>query len=163
MVHRVEAVIRPQRHLGKTILLVVHDADNLGAADRARKALFERWGYDVNLLNDNASSSAYESAVENADVVYVSERVWPSSVQGKLDDVKIGVVNEEGFLDGSLGLSGSNGTAYPDNRIDITDNGHYITSPFETGSLTLSLTSQSLRHHGGLLAAGASAGGGRRW
>ena len=154
--HSLDAVVQPEAgQNGKTILLIVRDGDDPGANDAARKSLLEGWGYTVNVLDDNASDSEYDNAIAQSDVVYVSERVSSGNVAGHLSDTSKGVVSEEGYLNDSLGLSNQNGPGYNDDRIDIDDNSHYITSQFSTGQLTLTTARQSLRRHNGSIADGA--------
>ena len=137
-----------------TILLVVPNAASLTAQDSVKKALMESWDYSVVLISANDTQGNFDAAVATSDAAYVSEEVSSSDVSTKLTSATIGVVLEEGALSDEIGFS-SGKLNYTDSAIDITDNTHYITSVFSTGSLTITSSAQSLHYLDGTIAAGA--------
>ena len=160
--HEVSAVITPRAKNETTILLVVKDPSNMATEDKAKKSLFEEWGYDVDVLDQRASASEYDEAADEADVAYISERAESGNVDTKLTYATIGVVNEEGYLNDALGLSSHNGYDFTADRIRITDNSHFITQPFSEGPLIILDDNQRLRRHVGQLGDGAQVLGRRR-
>jgi hypothetical protein len=141
---------------GGAVLLVVGDKTTPSAQDAAKKTLIESWGYTVTMIDDAESQAAFDAAVATSDVAYVSEEVSSSNVGTKLTGACIGVLNEEADLLDELGISSTYGS-FTSSTIDITDNSHYITSPFSTGSLTIASLAQELRSVSGTIAGGAQA------
>lgn len=120
------------------LLLVVGDDNpiDMAPSDAKLRDILESWGYSVTLLQDNVSQTAYDSAVAINDVVYISETASSASVGTKLTNAPIGVVNEQGNLNDELGMA--SGKANPiGSSVNIVDNSHYITYPFQSGSLEI--------------------------
>ena len=115
---------------GTAVLLVVVDKTTPTAQDAARKTLIESWGYTVTLIEATESQAAYDAAVAANDVAYISEEITSGDLDTKLTGACIGVVNDEDALEHELGFSTTN-TNYSSSTIDITNTGHYITSPFQ--------------------------------
>jgi len=151
--HEVTAYVRPTTTATR-VLLVAGDS-SLSDKDEALKALFESWGFHVTTIADNESQPAFDAAIADADVVYISEDVNSGSVAGKLDDAAIGVVNEEPYLHDALGFTSGNGTAYSADNTDVVNAGHDITSQFSAGTLQITTDDESVRTSG-TLAPGAT-------
>jgi hypothetical protein len=118
------------------VLMVVINPTTLVPEDAYKKTLFESWGYTVSIISESANQASYDSAVANADVVFISETVNASQVGSKLVDATKGVVSQDGTYNGDLGIA--SGSTWPvDSAINVTDNSHYITLPFASGSLDI--------------------------
>ena len=118
------------------VLLVVADPTIVDPRDAFKKSLFETWGYTVNLQNDGAGQTSYDSKFATNDVVYVSETAIATTVGTKLTNTSIGVVSANGELNDELGIAA--GSASPvGSTINISDNSHYITLPFAAGPLNV--------------------------
>ncbi len=135
-----------------TILLAVANGSSPSSQDLAKKSLFESWGHNVIVVDDEASSSTYNAAIAQSDVAYVSEESVSSNVNSKLTYASIGVVNEEAMLTDDLGISNSR-THGSEAGLAVSDAAHYITSPF-SGSVTLFNSSQPMFGVSGTLAPG---------
>jgi len=118
------------------ILLVVGDAAALATGDIKKQALFKAWGYNINLIDDDADQPTFDAALANNDVAYISETIWGSTLATKLADTDKGVVNEEEDQNSSLGLS-SSGSNTAGDSIEIIDNSHYITALFSNTVLPI--------------------------
>jgi hypothetical protein len=138
---------------GDVILLVTPDATSLTAQDAAKKALIESWGYTVIPISAGDSQANFDAVAATAKAAYVSEEITSGDLGTKLRDTTIGVVNDEDALSGEFGFS-TGFVNYPSDSIDITDDTHYITSPFGLGALTITTSSQSLHTLSGTLAPG---------
>jgi hypothetical protein len=114
------------------VLLVIGDDITLAAADSQKKALFESWGYSINLIDDDADQSTFNDALDNNDVTYISETVWGPTLANKLVATDKGVVNEEEYQNNRLGLS-SSGSYIVNDSMEIIDNSHYVTALFPNG------------------------------
>jgi hypothetical protein len=136
-----------------SILLVTPDAASLTAQDAAKKALIESWGYTVVPISASDTQANFDAAVATASAAYVSEEITSSNLGTKLRGATIGVVNAESALENEFGFS-SDYTTFTDSAIDITDNTHYITSPFSTGSLTITSSAQPFHYVSGTIASG---------
>lgn len=123
------------------LLLVVGNAAIPAMQDTAKKALTESWGYVVSLIDDNASQAEFDTAVAGSKVAYVSATVLATTLNTKLADATIGVLNESPGLVDEFGFSSDRSGA---NRTDINvdDNSHYITSPFPLGQRTIHTAAQ---------------------
>ena len=158
--HTVRAVVQPEQS-SKSILFVTSPANPLRSEDEARKTQFEDWGWTVNVIDDDASASEFDEAFTENDVVYVAENTSSSKVDEDLWDAPIGVVNEDSGLWYILGITRGYASGYWGNAIDVIDNSHYITQPFETGSLQITTSNQSLLYGGSRLGTGVVAIGER--
>jgi prepilin-type N-terminal cleavage/methylation domain-containing protein len=117
------------------LVMVTGDGTTNAADDAAKKVLFESWGWTVTSIRD--SDGDYAGAAANNEVMYISESSGSGDVGTQATNLDIGIVVEEDYCwdemeFGSVGNGGESGDS-----ITITDNSHYITSPFATGSLTI--------------------------
>lgn len=133
---------------GATILFVVVNSSSLDAQESARKAILEGWGYTVVPITATASQASYDAALRTSSAVYVCETALSSDIDVKLTSTPLGVVDEEAALSDELGIAASM-TTFTDNRVDIINNSHYITSSFSTGSRTLFTAAQPVRYLSG--------------
>ncbi|MDX2505986.1 MAG: LamG domain-containing protein, partial [Gammaproteobacteria bacterium] len=172
---------------GNVLFVVVNEWD-MTADELAKKALFESWGYTVNLISQWDVAWNYNNLAADNDVAYVSESVDDTAwgLASGLAASTIGVVNEEGAINDDLGTSGSYSYNVGKN-MDVIDNSHYITSLFPAGTLPIysasmeglqttgtmatdlqslgnfnSMTGLAVVETGGLLADGSSIAAGRR-
>lgn len=155
--HRVSALVTPgvAASSGNRLLLVAGNGASPSSTDRAKRDLFESWGYTVTVIDDSASSSIYNDAVAVNDVVFVSEEVNSGSVNTKLRGVTIGVVNDEPYLHDDFGFSSSNsGSGISSDSVDLVDTGHPITAGFSSGSLTFYSSSINVRYITGSMPSG---------
>jgi hypothetical protein len=136
------------------VLMVVSNPWNLVAGDVIAKSQMESWGYTVSMIQDDDSSSNFDAAVANNDVVYVSHSVSSGNVGTKLTDAGIGVVLAKGALNDEFGISSNNAWTV-DRTIDLLDTSHYITQPFPVGSLAFKTADMSMQQVAGNLASGA--------
>lgn len=120
------------------ILMVVADTINLSRHDQLKQALFQRWGYSVELIADVALQLSFNSAFASNDVVYISESVNSLLLLNKVANSPIGVVSEEGLQNDELGFTtaGSNNWPVAD-TLTVVDNSHYISQVFPLGDLTI--------------------------
>ncbi|MGB5725661.1 MAG: LamG-like jellyroll fold domain-containing protein [Thiogranum sp.] len=148
-----QACVAPQG--SGNILMVVSDEWFMTADEKTKKALFESWGYTVDLISQWDVSWNFDAKAANNDVVYVSEAVNSNTfgMAPKLAATTLGVVNEEGGLNDELGMAV--GLTWPvGNSFSITDTSHYITQPFAAGSLPILSAPME-----GLTVSGSEAGG----
>ncbi len=125
------------------LLMVVVDPNNLRAQEIAKQGLIESWDYEVTLIDESDSQSAFDDAVMASDVVFIGQDVSSGNVNTKLLDAPIGVVNEEGNLADDFGIAG--GYAWrAGTELTVENNLHYITQPFELGALTILTGSEEL-------------------
>ncbi len=128
---------------GPSLLLVVVNDGSLTVQEEAKRTLIESWGFEVTLLDEDDNQSAFDTALVDAAVVFVTEDATASDVGNKLTAATVGVVTEEVNLANDLGMAGEpewgSGTQV---TIDVDD--HYITEPFSAGSLTVLTASESL-------------------
>jgi hypothetical protein len=139
--HTVHAVVTPGSgsSMGK-LLFVVEDDASLAAGDVKRKAFFEDLGWTVTPIDDDSTQVEFDAAVADSVVVYISETVNSHDVGTAFTTTSIGVVDEERLLHDEFEFASSGASTHTAQTIDITDNTHYITSPFPTGSLQVAST-----------------------
>jgi len=152
--HTVRAVLTPQAVSDIRVLLITPNDGNLTAQDAAKKAIMENWGFTVTAISANALQAEYDAAIADADVAYVTEDVVSSDVGTKLNNASIGVVVEENALNDDMNYSTSAEWYFGYSQINITDNTHYITETFATGSLTITTATTELGARTGTLAPG---------
>jgi len=107
----------------------------------------------VNLIDESASQGAFDTAVATADVVYIAEDIASGQLGTKLREATIGVVIEEEKITDEFGIS-SGETTFTEASIEITNNTHYITTPFSLGTITFVSSAQPVGGRGGTLAPG---------
>jgi hypothetical protein len=111
-----------------------------GVDDAAKKTLFEGWGWTVTAIDDQADQTTFNNAAANNDIMYISESSSGTAVNTKARDLDIGIViGEDRLWDEMEFGSVGNGVQWGDS-ITISDNTHYITSSFATGSLVIYTT-----------------------
>jgi hypothetical protein len=139
------------------VLLVVQNTNPLTGQDAAKKAQIESWGFVVNVIDDQASQSEFDAAVNKNQVVYISEEVNHGFVDNKLQWAPIGLVNEDKDLsDHQIGFSTSFRT-WTGLEIKIINNSHPITAGFPLGNLTITNDTWNLhRADGGFAPGGIS-------
>ena len=121
-----------------TIAMVVINPTTLVPADAYKKALFESWGYTVDVIGESANQAAYDAKATNSDVFFISESVNSNQVGNRLVDVSIGVVSQDGSYSGDLGFESAASSNWPvGSGLNVTDNSHYITAPFAAGALQI--------------------------
>jgi len=130
---------------GGNLLLVVADEGILTAEEEDRKTLIESWGYTVNLIDVDDSQAAFDTAVANNDVVYLSDAITESALGAKLTAAAIGIVSEAIDMRTELGFAGSTANSSRD-EIDIIDNTHSITSGFALGLTTITNSLQQFTY-----------------
>lgn len=135
-------------------LLFVHNNLSLTSQEVLRRDQVMEWGYEVTLVHDLDSQSTYNTALADVDVAYVPEEVSVNDVSYKLREATAGVVLEDYGLHDEFGFSTNGGGESYSTTINITDNSHYITSLFSTGSLTITSSSQPLTRMNSSLASG---------
>lgn len=118
----------------RTLLLVVANVNSLDDQELARSELIQSWGWVVNLIDDSAWQSEFDSAFEQNDVVYVPATVDSDILLFKLANAPIGIVNEEPKQGAPLGLASSFKEFAVETDIRITDNTHYITNTLTSGA-----------------------------
>jgi hypothetical protein len=119
-----------------TVMMVVVNPTALVPADAYKKALFESWGYTVNVMGENANASAYMSEVASNDVFFISESVGVNGVGSRISGVPVGVVSQDGSYNAELGFS--SGSAWRvAQALGVTDTSHYITAVFPAGPLDI--------------------------
>ena len=117
---------------GAGTVLLVRNQNNPTSIDTDNQERLESWGYTVNLINDWASQSEYDTAFASNDVVLISG-ASPFAVGTKLTNAPIGVVNSRGELNDELGIA--SGYSSPvSSQLDVVDNSHYITAIVPTGT-----------------------------
>ncbi len=151
------AIVTPEgSSIATSVLFVVPDKSSLSAQDDAKKALMESWDFDVQLVSANESQEAYDVAIADTNVAYVSEEVTSSQVGTKFLGAPIGVVNEDNALPDELGIA-STGNCYTNTGIDVVDNSHYITSGLSSGVVGILSSSSDLHVVAGTLGGGTTA------
>ena len=127
------------------LLLVVSNAGSLTTEEASYEAIFESWGYTVEIIDDDDTQAAYDMAVANNDVVFASVDMVEGRLASKITDAVIGIVYSQVRLSDELGIAADNGWD-AGSSVDIVDNSHYITVPYSTGSITTSPANETLAH-----------------
>jgi PKD repeat protein len=116
-----------------TLLLVVADASSLTSGETARKTMLEGWGWTVSVISDHATQGEFDAETATVDVAYIPATIDGTILGAKLRETTIGVVIEKKMND--FGIA-SSWLSKSRDEINIIDNSHYITSPFDVGLLT---------------------------
>lgn len=140
---------------GKDLLFVVASDASLTTEETAHRTLIESWGFTVQIIDDDATQSEFDTAVAASNVVFTTNDITASRLNTKLVNAPIGVVTSEDNLSDEFGLSSSIGWESGD-VVEINDNVHYITNPFPVGLLTIFSSSDSLAYLTGTLSADLS-------
>jgi hypothetical protein len=127
-----------------TVLLVVVNTASLTTEEAAIKTKIQSWGYTVTTVAQGDTQTNINTAVAAADVVYVPYTIQEWVLTSELRTASKGVVCSENQEDAYMGFSTSPGWTFSATQINITNNTHYITSPFSTGLLTIFNSSSTL-------------------
>ena len=155
--HQVRVVVRGSDDPGLRLrlLLVCASGGSPLAEDLDRQQQFEDWGYEVTRLSAPASADAYNAAIENHDIVYVSATASAGNVGTKLNNAAIGVVFEQGALAPLLGVASSASTTN-DDSINILNNAHDITRGLPLGVQPITAADVPLNRYNSPLASTAA-------
>lgn len=119
-----------------SVLMIVSNPFAPEPSDVAKRALFQSWGYTVNLFDDGSSQFWYDLGIGTNDVLYVSGTAVASSIGNRLDGADVGIVNENPAMVGALGFASS--AATPTGvSIQIVDPTHYVTQALPPGVATI--------------------------
>ncbi len=129
---------------GPRVLLVVTDEANPTGQELARQTLIESWGSTVSLIAAAAPQADFDTAVADADVVYISEEMKPSDLNTKLRDTTLGVVNEHKDLADEFGIASKIGAPFDQMNLHIVNGTHYITSQFAVSPVALFTENQQI-------------------
>jgi Concanavalin A-like lectin/glucanases superfamily len=136
------------------ILLVTANNGWLTALESGRKSSLEASGFTVNTIWAGAWQSTYNTAFTNNHAVYVPDDVDSNDIGHKLRLAPIGVLNEEPALADELGICSGSASTTSSWTVWITNNSHYITNVFSTGSFTLASGGCNVNRMGGSTAPG---------
>jgi len=145
------------------VLLVVDDDTALVAGDVDRKTLLESWGFDVRLIAASATQATFDLAVALVDVALVAEQAGSVALGRKLRDATIGVVNGEIELHQDFGFSDARDWPPAADSIEVIDDTHEVTEPFDPGTLRICTTAQPMVALTGTPAAGLIVLGEHAW
>ncbi len=139
---------------GTQLLMIVASPSVLPSDDSVRRSTIESWGYTVQLIGHNATQAELDVAAAAADVIYISETTYSSTLGTRLLDTTTGIVSEEVQLHDEFGFSSHVDYGYATD-LNIVDNTHYITQTQPAATVTV----QSNRYQNGFwksIAPGAS-------
>ncbi len=127
-------------------VLFVTKSDTVDPSESEYVAKFDAWGFVTTMIEDDATQGDYDAAVADHEVVYIPGNIDDGELGTKLRDAAIGVVI------GDKDLSDNFGTSEKDNesdelQINVTNNTHYITETFSTGSLTVATIKKKMVYH----------------
>ena len=122
--------------VGNVLMVIGNSPSNPSAHEQEIRDVIESWGYSVTLIQDDDSQGNFDAQAATHDVVYVSETVSSNNVGTKLTNFSIGVVNEQGNLNDELGMASSKANPVGAS-LNVVDNNHYITYPFQSGVLEI--------------------------
>jgi hypothetical protein len=122
------------------VLLVATSTSTPTANEIARKTLIQSFGCYVTLIDDDATQSAFNTAVLSNDVAYVSVDANATSVGTKLVSAEVGVVNENASLIDEFGIASTSSTT----------SGTSVTR-LDTGSTAIFNSSQTIITASGML------------
>ncbi len=132
--HKLRAVVNSFEDPGARmkLLMVVSNATSPSGADTARIKQMEQWNFEVAKIAHNATQAAFDAALDDADVAYISNSSAPSTVGSKLNNAAIGIVSEPAGMALQWALASSVGSVNH-TRVNVTDNTHDITQPLAVG------------------------------
>ncbi len=134
--------------IGRALFIWGTNGSNSETRDAQRISAIEGWGYEVISVPDSTSQAEFDWLSALVDIAYVSETTQSTNLNTKIKAKAIGVLCEEGSLhddNNGFAFTNSDGGGYNASEINIVDNGHYITSQFAQGSLTIGSSSLKLR------------------
>ncbi|MCA9249052.1 MAG: hypothetical protein KDA42_18145, partial [Planctomycetales bacterium] len=103
-------------------------------AELARITLMKSWGYTVEIISSVESQNKFDDCLDKASVVFVSAEASAAEVGNKLQNARIGVVNENPLLIDELGMAEAT-TSTSSNILIFNDTTHYITSEFGVSAI----------------------------
>src|SRR5689334_4915797 len=149
------ALLASETAWGVNVLLLTDSNGSLTTVESNLKTNLQSAGFTVNTLWDGDTQANYTAAFANNDCVYIPSDVSTTDMGTKLRTCPIGVINEIATYMDDLGLCTANGTTTTSATVNITNNSHYVTSPFATGSFTMGSTTYTMPQAAGTTASGA--------
>lgn len=118
------------------LLMVVRNDTVLTSQELQRQALFEEWGYQVDLISASAQWDDFTELLADNDVAFIPASITDVELGTKLRDTEIGVVNASNDLQQEMGLMTGGSLQKGDrDEIDVIDKNHYITQFFPMGKV----------------------------
>ncbi len=114
------------------VLLIVGDSINMAVNDLVKQELLTSWGYSVEVIDDDDSQLNFDAAIANNDAAYISQSIDSITLQTKLSNPPIGILNENTDFLGVIGIADSTSSGVG-KAFNIIDNSHYITAVFPAG------------------------------
>ncbi|MEJ5259574.1 MAG: type II secretion system protein [Anaerohalosphaeraceae bacterium] len=112
------------------VLLVVGNPASLSTYERRLTQRLGGWGYQISLLDDNASQSQIDRAAAAADVLVIPSSCGCQNLGAKAAMVPIGVVIEHENCHDDMRISSQEGTGYWAWGVRIVNNSHPITASY---------------------------------
>ncbi len=137
------------------ILMVTRNSGSLTTAEADRKAEMESWGYTVNTIWDGAAQASFTTAFTQNRAVYLPDESTSGQIGNILRFAPIGVMSEHLTQVDELGLCSSSTTTTSSATVTITNNSHYVTNVFPTGSFSLGSSVYNVGRMGGTTAPSA--------
>lgn len=123
---------------GTKLVMVTGDGAFGTDYDNDKKLMFESWGFQVTAIDDNAGSTEFNDAADANNLIFISDSVDSGNLDNKARGLAIPIISEDTSTWESLMYSSSSGTASTTSEtVNIVDDLHDITSPFDTGNLTI--------------------------
>ncbi len=129
------AVVLPAEQTGSQILMVVNDSANPSWGELNRKSLLESWNFQVTLLGFNDGEDVILATAAKVKAVYLNGEIDSKrfKIGASLSALSVGILNEHPDLVDELGFAEAT-TSTASMIVYVTDNSHYITTGFSTGS-----------------------------
>lgn len=131
---------------GDRVLFVVVNPASPTSQEALRTVFMLGAGLTVNLIDESASQAAFDAAIDDNDVVYVSEEVYSPNLNTKVSNFPFGVVCEEYAMWDDLGLAAASTNSVNDKWCKITDDSHFITSQWSVNDNLKIFTSNEPLH-----------------
>lgn len=114
------------------VLFIVGDSVAMTVNDIVKLELLHTWGYTVTVIDDDDTQLNFDTAISKVDAAYISKSINSLTLQTKLSNPAIGILNENTDFMTILGIADTSSFGVG-KAFDIIDNSHYITSVFPTG------------------------------
>ncbi len=131
---------------GYRLLFVIKNPNGLTHSDQQKKETFESWGFVVTPIDDQDSTANLLAAAGASDVVYVCESTYSHNLNTQLNDIPIGIVNEEWALHDDYGFS-QKASHFTSTQINVVDNTHYITETMPESLITVTTCQKMNRYY----------------
>ncbi len=121
----------------KTGLLITRNQTSQTTEETTITSFMQSFGMTVNRISQSSSHSEFQTAIATADLVYIPSNLTSFLLEGKLDNITIGIVNANINMAEQLGIGNSDSSLATSSTLEISADSNQLADGHTIGILPL--------------------------